>query len=87
MTRKQFLSLIGLSTGAISTGIAFTTDITPKLQWECPFCKNPELLEPKGEAHNMDDVYRLMGEKIRLEVDHEILHELMNECKKRKWVM
>jgi hypothetical protein len=35
----------------------------------------------------MDDVYRLMGEKIRLEVDHEILHELMNECKKRKWEM
>ena len=81
MTRKEFLCLMSGMFASISTGLAFTTDITPKSQWECPFCKNPELLEPKGEAHNMDDVYRLMGEKIRLEMDHEILHELIDEYK------
>ena len=76
MTKKTFLKLILASSAAIATGAAFMPSDSPV--WECPWCKNPELLEPKGNPETWDDVCQLMSEKITMEIDHEILHQLMN---------
>lgn len=73
MTRETFLKLMGGSVAAVSTGAAFMASPA----WECPWCKDPELLNPKGNPETWEDVWQLMSEKVSMEIDHEILHELM----------
>ncbi len=75
MTRQSFLKLLGCMVTAGSIDWKFLPIITPK--WECPFCKNPELLNPTGRCESYDELCIFLARKLSLEIDHEMLHKLM----------